>query len=229
MKNAKETDKKYKYTENAKTAERITELIGDTPSGTVAQDLGLSRQTISNFVNGRYKPVGDNLEKLADYFNVSTDYILGRTDVKSPDTTIQGVCEYLGLTEQAVNSLAETSRFHNKLSDFIENHLTKIITQIMILSENSASFLEYRATHPTIQSDEYEQIKIDAIRYRASLVFEKVLDTYDMRIAQSEKYEKSKEQGHKIDEDFYEKHLRDVFKKAFEEEIKNGTDRTQNK
>ena len=158
MKNAKETDKKYKYTENAKTAERITELIGDTPSGTVAQDLGLSRQTISNFVNGRYKPVGDNLEKLADYFNVSTDYILGRTDVKSPNTSIIGVCEYLGLTEQAVNSLQEASKFHNKLSDFIENHLIKLISQIMILSENSATFLEYRATHPTIQSDEYEQI-----------------------------------------------------------------------
>ena len=36
MKNAKENDKKYKYTENAKTAERITELIGDIPSGTIA-------------------------------------------------------------------------------------------------------------------------------------------------------------------------------------------------
>lgn len=229
MKNAKETDKKYKYTENAKTAERITELIGDTPSGTVAQDLGLSRQTISNFVNGRYKPVGDNLEKLADYFNVSTDYILGRTDVKSPNTSIIGVCEYLGLTEQAVNSLQEASKFHNKLSDFIENHLIKLISQIMILSENSATFLEYRATHPTIQSDEYEQIKIDAIRYRATLVFEEILDYYDMRIAKNEEYEKSKEQGQKIDDDFYKQHIKDVIKKAMKEENDNGTDRTKNK
>lgn len=224
MKNAKETDKKYKYNENSKTAERITELIGDTPSGTVAQDLGLSRQTISNFVNGRYKPVGDNLEKLADYFNVSTDYILGRTDVKSPNTSIIGVCEYLGLTEQAVNSLQEASKFHNKLSDFIENHLIKLISQIMILSENSATFLEYRATHPTIQSDEYEQIKIDAIRYRATLVFEEILDYYDMRIAKNEEYEKSREQGRKIDDDFYKRHIKDVIKKVMKEENDNGSD-----
>lgn len=226
MKNAKENDKKYKYTENAKTAERITELIGDIPSGTIAQELGLSRQSISNFVNGRHKPDGDNLEKLADYFNVSADYILGRTDVKSPDTTLQGVCEYLGLTEQAVNCLAEASRFHNKLSDFIENHLIKIITQIMILSENSTTFLEYRATHPTIMTNEYEQIKIDAIRYRASLVFEKVLDYYDMRIAKNEEYEKSKEAGKKIDENLYEQHLKNTIPKYIKEKINNGTDRS---
>ena len=180
-------------------------------------------------MNGRYKPVGDNLEKLADYFNVSTDYILGRTDVKSPNTSIIGVCEYLGLTEQAVNSLQEASKFHNKLSDFIENHLIKLISQIMILSENSATFLEYRATHPTIQSDEYEQIKIDAIRYRATLVFEEILDYYDMRIAKNEEYEKSKEQGQKIDDDFYKQHIKDVIKKAMKEENDNGTDRTKNK
>lgn len=105
MNNAKGTDKKYKYIENTKTAERIGELIGDTPSGTVAQALGVSRQTISNFVNGRYKPDGDNLEKLADYFNVSTDYILGRTDVKSSNTTIIDMCKYINLSEESVKYL----------------------------------------------------------------------------------------------------------------------------
>lgn len=29
-------------------------------------------------------PSGENLQKVADYFNVSTDYLLGRTDVKRP-------------------------------------------------------------------------------------------------------------------------------------------------
>ena len=229
MKNDKETDKKYKYNENAKTAERITELIGDTPSGTVAQDLGLSRQTISNFVNGRFKPVGDNLEKLADYFGVSTDYILGRTDVKSPDTTIQGVCEYLGLTEQAVNSLQYASQYHNRLSGFIEKHLTIIMTNIMRLAENSECFLKYRATHASFDSDEYEQLKIDAIRYRASLTFEKVLDCYDMRVAKKEEYEKSIEEGQKIDDTFWNQHFKDLTQKIMKGEIEIGSHRREEK
>ena len=75
-------------------------------------------------------------------------------------------------------------------------------------------------------TDEYEQIKIDAIRYRASLVFEKVLDYYDMRIAKNEEYEKSKEAGRKIDENFYEQHLKNTIPKYIKEKINNGTDRS---
>ena len=225
MKNDKETDKKYKYNTNAKTAERIAELIGDTPSGTVAKDLGLTRQTISNFVNGRYKPVGDNLEKLADYFNVSTDYILGRTDVKSPDTTIQGVCKYLGLTEQAVNIIAELSKHHSNLSDFIIKHLTSLINEITILTAQSEKIFSIKAKAPSAMSDEYEQLMIDAVRYRATITFNKVLDDYDMRIAKAEEYEESKQRGRKHNNEIVEKHRQELITRIMKGEIKIGSDR----
>lgn len=227
MKNDKETDKKYKYNTNAKTAERIAELIGDTPSGTIAKDLGLTRQTISNFVNGRYKPVGDNLEKLADYFNVSTDYILGRTDVKSPDTKIQGVCEYLGLTEQAVNILAELSKHHSNLSDFIIKHLTAIINEITLLSAQSDQIFAIKAESPSAISDEYERLMIDAVRYRATITFNKVLDDYDMRIAKAEEYEDSKKRGRKLQKELVENHKEELLNKIKKGEIKIGSDRKE--
>lgn len=227
MKNDKETDKKYKYNTNAKTAERIAELIGDTPSGTVAKDLGLTRQTISNFVNGRYKPVGDNLEKLADYFGVSTDYILGRTDVKSPDTKIQGVCKYLGLTEQAVNILTELSKHHSNLSDFIIKHLTAIINEITLLSAQSDQIFAIKAEAPSAISDEYERLMIDAVRYRATLTFNKVLDDYDMRIAKSEEYEDSKKRGRKLQTELVEKHSQELLNRIMKGEIKIGSDRKE--
>ena len=44
----------------------------------------------------------DILKKIAEYFNVSTDYLLGLSNVKSTDTELKGVCEYTGLTEKAV-------------------------------------------------------------------------------------------------------------------------------
>ena len=41
--------------------------------------FSVSAGTISNYETGRYIPSFDTLIKLADYFDVSTDYLLGRT------------------------------------------------------------------------------------------------------------------------------------------------------
>ena len=45
----------------------------------LASVLGVSPQAVSKWENGSY-PEGDLLPKLADYFDVSVDYLLGRTD-----------------------------------------------------------------------------------------------------------------------------------------------------
>lgn len=47
--------------------------------------LGLSgKSAISNYENGYSAPDNEMLNKIADYFNVSTDYLLGRTDDPIP-------------------------------------------------------------------------------------------------------------------------------------------------
>lgn len=46
----------------------------------VADALGLSTMAIKNYENNRRKPTYDVLVALADYFNVSMDYIAERTD-----------------------------------------------------------------------------------------------------------------------------------------------------
>ena len=43
-----------------------------------AKDLGVSKQCVSNWENGYIQPSLDMLVKIADYFKVSTDFILGR-------------------------------------------------------------------------------------------------------------------------------------------------------
>lgn len=48
----------------------------------VAKYLGVKHQTISFYETGR-EPDYDKLSKLADYFDVSTDYLVGRTDFKN--------------------------------------------------------------------------------------------------------------------------------------------------
>lgn len=46
----------------------------------VAFDIGISENYLYRFKNQSKKPGGEMLEKLADYFHVSTDYLLGRSE-----------------------------------------------------------------------------------------------------------------------------------------------------
>ena len=47
----------------------------------LASALNLSEVGIQNYEGGRRKPAYDILIALADYFNVSLDYLVGRSDV----------------------------------------------------------------------------------------------------------------------------------------------------
>ncbi len=48
----------------------------------VAEIIGCSQQTYSDYETGKYDIPNEVLIKLADYYRVSTDYILGRTKNK---------------------------------------------------------------------------------------------------------------------------------------------------
>ena len=54
---------------------------------TLAKELGFSSGLMSQWKSGAQKPSAENLSKIAEYFNVTTDYLLGRTDNPSPPNT----------------------------------------------------------------------------------------------------------------------------------------------
>ncbi len=45
-----------------------------------AKAMGVSKQCVSNWENDNVMPSIEMLVKIADFFNVSTDYVLGRTE-----------------------------------------------------------------------------------------------------------------------------------------------------
>lgn len=49
----------------------------------LAQKLGITKQTVSNWENDNIQPSIDMLIKLSKIFNVSTDYLLGLTPTNS--------------------------------------------------------------------------------------------------------------------------------------------------
>lgn len=50
----------------------------------VAEALGLRNQYISNYELGKRRPDYDTLAKLADFYGVTVDYLLGREQKKAP-------------------------------------------------------------------------------------------------------------------------------------------------
>lgn len=64
----------------------------------VARYLGITAPSYTMIENEQRRLTAKMLEQLAEYFNVSTDYILGRTIARTPGTDI------LGLTEVGFNS-----------------------------------------------------------------------------------------------------------------------------
>ena len=49
----------------------------------LAQKLGVTKQTVSNWENDNIQPSIDMLIKISNIFNVSTDYLLGLTPTNS--------------------------------------------------------------------------------------------------------------------------------------------------
>ncbi|MDN5276299.1 MAG: hypothetical protein PWR01_264 [Clostridiales bacterium] len=46
--------------------------------------LGLSTSAIGMYEQGRRDPDSNTLQKIADIFNVTVDYLLGRSDIRNP-------------------------------------------------------------------------------------------------------------------------------------------------
>ena len=54
----------------------------------IAEFLGTSQPSYQNWEKGTRKPSRNTIQKLADFFNVSTDYLLGKTDFPDLDLEI---------------------------------------------------------------------------------------------------------------------------------------------
>ena len=76
----------------------------------IANAARKTRQTISQYVNGISEPGYDVLVKIADYFDVSVDYLLGRT---GDPNRLPSATDELGLSDEAVERIKNFRCFVN--------------------------------------------------------------------------------------------------------------------
>lgn len=129
---------------------------------TLADQLGKSRQAISYYCDGSSSPDWETIVEIANYFSVSTDYLLGITDVKSPNTNTQAICSATGLSEQAICYLQTLSVTRNLpprsnrlkiLSALLEQ---KQFDYLLALWERYINLMQMEPSLSFSQSPEYE-------------------------------------------------------------------------
>ncbi|MDI3537685.1 MAG: hypothetical protein PWP30_2167 [Eubacteriaceae bacterium] len=112
----------YEFTNVFK--DRLKELIENSKYNQreVAEEIGISKQTISFYVNGKRLPDIDTVYKLCKFFKISSDYLLGLSDIKSMDIDIKEMSKETGLNDDSIerlkslNKLIKVTRDVNKKS-----------------------------------------------------------------------------------------------------------------
>lgn len=87
--------------------------IGKSPSS-VAQELGINKSNVTNWKNNGYTPRGDTLNKIAEYFNVSIDFLLRDGTPKESVTSDMAESEgirsiHRGQTEESNFQISENT------------------------------------------------------------------------------------------------------------------------
>ena len=79
---------------------RLLMLQNSTTQKELAQFVGIRPQSLAQYCSGETTPNGEKLLKIAEYYNVTTDYLL--TGVVVEDIPVR---EMLGLSEQTVENM----------------------------------------------------------------------------------------------------------------------------
>lgn len=120
-------------------AERLTQLRidGGLKREDVAKVLNCSVSAIGNYENGNRTPDFDGLIVLAEFFETTTDYLLGKSDVRTFDTGLVAANEYTGISPTALVRLKvlqkeEPEKGLSIVSDFInDSNFIEIISNIL--------------------------------------------------------------------------------------------------
>lgn len=71
----------------------------------LANAIGITRQSLSRYEIAARTVSVEVLGALAQHFNVSADYLLGLSDVRSTEQDVQTACEVTGLSEKAIENI----------------------------------------------------------------------------------------------------------------------------
>ena len=149
----------------------------------VARELGISSGSITKWKDEKIIPNGKTLIKIADYFNCSTDYLLGRNE-KNKDKTIEAL-------------EGDKIKIHAKEFDgYIQTTQNEKNTAIEVNEENASTKTSDQSNVSTKDNNE-NTLKEDDEKYTNNIIDEILGDEYESPEIEEDANEKN-ENGEKI-------------------------------
>lgn len=107
--------------------ERLNLLMRDMDLTTTdfANKVGITRQTMGFYLNGDRIPDSRTIAQICKNCEVSANWLLGLTDTRSPDTGLEAIVQYTGLSETNVNCLHQVQTSQKK-GLFINPEMAKL-------------------------------------------------------------------------------------------------------
>ena len=106
---------------NSVFATRLRKIMGEQSKTQkeVADVLGITRQAISQYLDGAVQPNAEKLYKLSKYFQVSCDWLIGLSEVSLPGTTFRAVHEMTGLSQESILQLAGIEQLSEEYKEYV--------------------------------------------------------------------------------------------------------------
>lgn len=140
---------KRKSTTITKTfADRLSDLVEEKKAtglshNGICEQAGVGSGAMSDWLSDTKTANIDSLRKLAKYFDVSADWLLGLSEARSTDIDVQKICKKTGLSEGIVNYLTrhiEDQSMRSPIKEFnkifLPERLHGLLFQLSILAEN---------------------------------------------------------------------------------------------
>lgn len=75
-----------------------------------ANMVGISKSSVGYYENQNRVPDIVVVGRIADALNVSTDYLIGRSDARTKEPKLKSICDKIGLSDKAANMLARLKK-----------------------------------------------------------------------------------------------------------------------
>ena len=189
----------------------LRSLMAEPPSTSqadLARILDKTHQTIGQYVTGKSEPGYDVLVAIADHFQVSVDYLLGRTNYKTADIRTQTVCNITGINEKNLLSLFD----HTEGRDPAKSFAAEAVNDFISYALSETDLLRYPI-------DKYSDFRSVALIHRSNEILEKANEPVCVIGAKSLSYEDIADLSRTAFCNGFNEYLRNKYQKEAE---KNG-------
>ena len=93
----------------------------------LAKQIGISPATIGYYENGDRLPDIDIAARIASFFGVTADYLLGFSNARTTERNMKTACEITGLSEKSIKNIQKTERTLDKMCNKVDISMKKHI------------------------------------------------------------------------------------------------------